>query len=87
MIRSALAATVLLLAVPAAAPALAQGQQEALDARYDRALAAGAHWEAVTERRFSQPVHYASFEDFAQRMLYPSFADHGITPALVERVR
>jgi len=41
MIRSALAATVLLLAVLAAAPALAQSQQEALDARYDRALAAG----------------------------------------------
>ncbi|MFN9498986.1 MAG: serine hydrolase, partial [Erythrobacteraceae bacterium] len=41
MIRSALAATVLLLAVPAAAPALAQSQQAALDARYDRALAAG----------------------------------------------
>lgn len=37
MIRTALAAATLLLAVPAAA----QNQQEALDARYDRALAAG----------------------------------------------
>lgn len=37
MIRAALAATTLLLAVPAAA----QSQQEALDSRYDRALAAG----------------------------------------------
>jgi len=37
MIRTALAATALLLAAPAAA----QNQQEALDARYDRALAAG----------------------------------------------
>jgi len=37
MIRTAFAATTLLLAVPAAA----QSQQEALDARYDRALAAG----------------------------------------------
>ena len=59
----------------------------AAQAALDRALAAGTHWEAVIERRFSQPVHYASFEDFAQRMLYPSFADHRITPALVERVR
>ncbi|SHN60757.1 serine hydrolase domain-containing protein [Erythrobacter sanguineus] len=38
MIRNALAATALLLA---AAPAFSQTQQEALDARYDRALAAG----------------------------------------------
>ena len=37
MIRTALAAATLLLAVPA----VAQNQQEALDARYDRALAAG----------------------------------------------
>jgi CubicO group peptidase (beta-lactamase class C family) len=37
MIRTALAATALLLA----APAIAQSQQEQLDARYDRALAAG----------------------------------------------
>lgn len=37
MIRTALAATALLFTVPAAA----QSQQEALDARYDRALAAG----------------------------------------------
>jgi len=37
MIRTAFAATALLLAFPAAA----QNQQEALDARYDRALAAG----------------------------------------------
>lgn len=38
MIRSALAASTLLLA---ACPVVAQSQQEALDARYDRALAAG----------------------------------------------
>lgn len=37
MIRTAIAATALLLA----APAIAQSQQELLDARYDRALAAG----------------------------------------------
>lgn len=41
MIRTALAAATLLAAIPFAAPALAQSQQEWLDARYDRALAAG----------------------------------------------
>jgi CubicO group peptidase (beta-lactamase class C family) len=43
MIRSAIAATALLIA---AVPAIAQNQQEALDARYDRALAAG--YKALT---------------------------------------
>ena len=43
MIRTALAAATLLLA---AAPAIAQSQQEALDARYNRALAAG--YKALT---------------------------------------
>lgn len=41
MIRTVLAATALLLAIPPATPALAQSQQDQLDARYDRALAAG----------------------------------------------
>ncbi len=41
MIRTAFAAASLLLAVPAIAPADAQSQQERLDTRYDRALAAG----------------------------------------------
>ncbi|WP_296716016.1 serine hydrolase [Erythrobacter sp.] len=41
MIRTAFAATALLLAAPAASPAFGQSQQQALDARYDRALAAG----------------------------------------------
>lgn len=41
MIRSVLAATALLFAVPVTAPAFAQSQQEVLQARYDRALAAG----------------------------------------------
>jgi SAM-dependent methyltransferase len=59
----------------------------AAQAALDRALAGGSHWEAVTERRFSQPVSYIDFDDFAQRMLYPSFADHGINDAIVARVR
>lgn len=41
MIRTALAAAMLLAAIPAATPAVAQSEQERIDARYDRALAAG----------------------------------------------
>jgi ubiquinone/menaquinone biosynthesis C-methylase UbiE len=52
----------------------------------DRALASGTHWEAVTERRFAQPAHFDDWADFERRMLYPSFADHHITPALTARV-
>ena len=59
----------------------------AAQAALDRALAAGKDWEAGTERRFAQPAHFADWGDFAQRMLYPSFADHQITPALEARVR
>lgn len=59
----------------------------AAQAALDHALAQGRHWETVAERRFAQSVHFASFEDFAQRMLYPSFADHGITDQLLARVR
>jgi SAM-dependent methyltransferase len=53
----------------------------------DRALAAGTQWEAVGERRFAQPAHFKDRAEFEQRMLYPSFADHHITLALVARVR
>lgn len=41
MIRTSLGALALLAAIPLATPAVAQGAQEQLDARYDRALAAG----------------------------------------------
>lgn len=53
----------------------------------DRALASGDQWEAAAERRFAQPVHYPDWPAFAQRMLYPSFADHQITPEIEARVR
>lgn len=59
----------------------------AAQAALDRALAAGTHWEAAGEHRFAQPVHFTDWDAFARRMLYPSFADHGITPATVERVK
>lgn len=61
--------------------------RRAAQAALDRALAAGTHWEAVVERRFAQPAHFADWAEFEARMLYPSFADHHITPALVARVR
>lgn len=61
--------------------------RRAAQAALDRALAAGTHWEAVVERRFAQPAHFADWAEFEARMLYPSFADHHITPALVARVQ
>jgi SAM-dependent methyltransferase len=59
----------------------------AAQAALDRALTSGMHWEALAERRFAQPVHFAGFDDFAQRMMYPSFADHQIDDDLLARVR
>jgi ubiquinone/menaquinone biosynthesis C-methylase UbiE len=59
----------------------------AAQAALDRVLATGQTWEAVAERRFAQTAHFASFEDFAQRMMYPSFADHKVDQALLDRVR
>ena len=59
----------------------------AAQAALDRALEAGVHWEAAGERRFAQTVHFASFDDFAQRMMYPSFADHRIDEGLLSQTR
>lgn len=56
-------------------------------AALDRAVADGRLWQSASEHRFAQAVHYRDFDDFAQRMLYPSFADHRITEDLLERVR
>ncbi|WP_374410961.1 methyltransferase domain-containing protein [Hydrogenophaga sp.] len=53
----------------------------------DRALAAGRDWEAVGERHFAQEAQFADWNDFAQRMLFPTFADHQITPAIEARVK
>ena len=53
----------------------------------DRALADTPYWEAVAEHRFAQAVHYRDFAEFEQRMLRPTFADHGITDEVVRRVR
>lgn len=61
--------------------------RRAAQAALDRALASGQHWEATTERRFAQPAHFKDWAEFEQRMLYPSFVDHYITPTLADRVR
>ena len=59
----------------------------AAQAALDRALAAGRDWLAVQERCFAQVVRFADWADFAQRMLYPSFVDHQITPEIEARVK
>jgi SAM-dependent methyltransferase len=59
----------------------------AAQAALDRALASGKDWEAGGERRFAQPARFTDWPEFAQRMLYPSFADHQITPAIEARVQ
>jgi SAM-dependent methyltransferase len=52
----------------------------------DRSLARG-RFSAVSEHRFAQAVSYADFAGFEQRMMRPSFADHRLTPALIDAVR
>lgn len=52
----------------------------------DRAIARG-RFTAVSEHRFAQAVSYPDFASFEQRMMRPSFADHQLTPELIEAVR
>jgi len=53
----------------------------------ERAVAgADSPWREVARRRFDTPAHFASFAEYERRMLYPSFADHHITPELTARV-
>ena len=59
----------------------------AAQAALDRALARGVHWETGSERRFAQHARFKDWAEFSQRMLYPTFADHRVTPELEERVR
>ena len=56
--------------------------QEALDA----ALRSG-RWEQVAEQRFDMPVHFRDFDDFEQRLMRPTFADHAIDDARLAAVR
>ncbi|MEO8298487.1 MAG: class I SAM-dependent methyltransferase [Burkholderiales bacterium] len=52
----------------------------------DDALRTGA-WEQVAERRFDMPVRFRSFEDFEQRMMHQTFADHAVNDTQLAAVR
>jgi SAM-dependent methyltransferase len=52
----------------------------------DRALRHG-RFRAVAEHRFEMPVTFRDFDEFEQRMMRPTYADHRIDAALAEDVR
>ena len=51
----------------------------------DRAIA-GGRWRQEREQRFDMPVRFRDFADFEQRMMRPTFADHRIDDAMLQRV-
>lgn len=53
----------------------------------DRALAAGGRFEPVAERRFGVPMGWSSFDEFEQRMMRPTFADHQLDEHKIAAVR
>lgn len=52
----------------------------------DDALRSGL-WEPAADRRFATTARFASFADFEQRMMRPSWAEHAVDDALTARVR
>lgn len=60
--------------------------RQAAQAALDEALREGP-WQAVAERRFADPVAFRDFDEFEQRMMRPTFADHGIDDAKLAEVR
>ena len=58
----------------------------AAQAAVDLALREGP-WEQPAELRFEMPARFASFEDFEQRQMRPTFADHRIDDAKQAEVR
>lgn len=58
----------------------------AAQAAVDEALRHGA-WQAVAERRFEMPARFRDFDDFEQRVMRPTFADHAIDDAKLAEVR
>lgn len=58
----------------------------AAQAALDDALRSG-RWRQVTERRFEMPVQFRDFDDFEQRMMRPSWADHRIDDTKLAAVR
>lgn len=51
----------------------------------DRAVA-GGRWRQQAQQRFDMPVRFRDFADFEQRMMRPTFADHRIDDAMLQRV-
>ncbi len=58
----------------------------AAQAALDAALRTG-HWAQVAEQRFNMPVAFRDFDDFEQRMMRPTYADHRIDEAKLAQVR
>jgi SAM-dependent methyltransferase len=58
----------------------------AAQAALDAAVESGA-WDQVAERRFELAVHFRDFDDFEQRMMRPTYADHRIDDAKLAAVR
>lgn len=56
--------------------------QEALD----RAISSG-RWTQVEDRRFAAPVRFDSFDDFAQRMISPTFAEREVSEETMVELR
>lgn len=52
----------------------------------DDALRSGA-WIARHDRRFEMPVRFNSFDEFEQRVMRPTFADHALDEAKLAEVR
>lgn len=44
-------------------------------------------WAAVSEHRFETPVRFRDFDEFEQRMMRPTFADHRIDDEMLAMVR
>jgi SAM-dependent methyltransferase len=58
----------------------------AAQAALDDALR-GSCWTQVDERRFDMPVCFQDFQEFDQRLMRPTFADHAIDEAKQAQVR
>lgn len=60
--------------------------REAAQAALDTALQ-GPTWEQVADLRWQTAVHFPDFDTFERKMMRPTFADHRIDEAKLERVR
>lgn len=58
----------------------------AAQAALDAAVRSGV-WMQAAEQRFEMPMQFRDFADFEQRMMRPTFADHGIDAAKLAAVR